>query len=299
MPKWTPADMPDLREQRIIVTGANCGLGLETARELARAGAHVILACRSIDRGNAAIADIQSGIPNASLEVVPLDLASLQSVASFVDAVHARGEPIDRLINNAGVMGPPFTTTAEGYELQFGVNHLGHFALTGGLLPMLLRAERPRVVNVASVAHRRGRMNLDNVRGEGRYSRWAMYAQSKLANLLFTFELARRAEAASSRLLSVAAHPGVSQTELPRHNWIIGLLSPLGTQSSARGAEPTLRAAAAEDVQSGEYYGPDGFNEYWGSAVRTTARPKAHDQASAQALWELSENATGVSFSFS
>jgi len=141
-------------------------------------------------------------------------------------------------------------------------------------------------------------MNLSNVRGEGRYSRWGMYAQSKLANLLFTFELARRAEAASSNLLSVAAHPGVSQTELPRHNWLIRLLSPLGTQSSARGAEPTLRAATAHDVENGEYYGPAGFNEYWGHAVRTKARSKAHDLASAHDLWELSEQATGVSFGF-
>jgi NAD(P)-dependent dehydrogenase (short-subunit alcohol dehydrogenase family) len=299
MTQWKPSDIPDLTGQRVIVTGANCGLGLETARELARANAHVVLACRSVDRASTAIADIRADLPEASLEVVALDLASLASVASFVEAMHANGAPIHRLINNAGVMGPPFSTTAEGYELQFGVNHLGHFALTGGLLPLLLQAEQPRVVNVASIAHKTGRLRLDNVRGEGRYSRWGMYAQSKLANLLFTFELDRKAKSAGSDLLCIAAHPGVSQTELPRHNALIRLLSPLGTQSSARGAEPTLRAATALDVQGGEYYGPAGFNEYWGHAVRTTARPQAHDLTSAAALWDLSERATGVGFSFS
>ncbi len=214
MGDWTAAEIPDQSGRVAVVTGANSGLGLCTARELARAGAQVVMACRDMSRGDQAAADVRSAVPDAQAEVMRLDLADLSSVRDFVAAVGERHAEIDLLINNAGVMGIPRKQTVDGFEMQIGTNHLGHFALTGLLLERLLAAPQPRVVTVSSVAHRIGRISFDDLNGERRYFRWSAYGQSKLANLIFAYELQRRADAAGVGLKSMAAHPGYSATHL-------------------------------------------------------------------------------------
>jgi len=304
---WTASDIPAQTGKFAVVTGANSGIGYHTALELARAGAHVILACRDSTKGAAAVRRIREQLPSAGIECVSLNLADLASIQRFAETVESRGKPIDLLINNAGVMAVPTRrTTADGFELQFGTNHLGHFALTGLLMPSLLRAESARVVTVSSIAHRQGKMEFDNLNGERRYKDLAAYNNSKLANLLFAFELHRRATAAGLPLLSIAAHPGVATTNLfsagsrldrqPLFSWLTEKFVPLLGQSDAQGAWPILYAATAEDAAGGDFYGPNGRFEFKGYPTHTKPSPQATDESAAAELWQISERLTHITY---
>ncbi len=283
--------MPAQAGRRVIVTGANSGIGLAAARELARAGARVTLAVRSEEKGRAAAA----GMPG-EVDVRRLDLASLDSVRSFAAAWQ---EPLDLLVNNAGLMAPPYATTVDGFEVQLGTNHLGHFALTGLLLDRLLAAPAPRVVTVSSGAHRMGRMRWDDLQWTEGYKPWAAYGQSKLANLLFTFELQRRAGESRVPLRALAAHPGYAATELQKgthsraQELAMQVLNRVVAQSADAGALPTLYAATA-DLPGGTYIGPDGPGEMRGSPKVVGVSRAAADPASQRRLWEVSEELTGV-----
>ncbi len=301
--RWSTKDIPDLSKKIVIVTGANSGIGFETAKELARKSAHVMLACRTVAKGQEAANRIRTEIPSAQLTPMALELNSLASVRAFAEAFHARFEQLHLLINNAGIMMTPYGKTEDGFEQQFGVNHLGHFALTGLLLDALAHTPGARVVNVSSLAHRFGTMDFDNLMFEkGGYSPVKAYGRSKLANLLFTQELQRRAQAAKINLIVTAAHPGGANTTLARHilnRWYLRLLSPLMglfTQSAFMGALPTLRAATDPTVQGGEYFGPDGFKEQRGYPVRVQMSEAAQNTTNARRLWEVSEQLTGVHY---
>jgi NAD(P)-dependent dehydrogenase (short-subunit alcohol dehydrogenase family) len=301
---WTAADLPDLSGKAYVVTGANSGLGFETARALAGAGGEVALACRDLGRAGTAIDRIKSATPGARVEARELDLSSLDSIARFAEAWGERR--LDVLVNNAGVMALPRRTTADGFEMQLGTNHLGHFALTGRLLPRLLAVPRARVVTVSSTMHKIGRMAWDDLQGEKRYGKWRAYGQSKLANLLFTHELQRRFEEAGADAIAVAAHPGYAATNLqttgPRMagSSFMERVSLLGnriaSQTAAMGALPTIYAAAALGVKGGDYFGPDGFMEMWGHPTRVASNRRSHDRADQLRLWDVSEELTGVRF---
>jgi NAD(P)-dependent dehydrogenase (short-subunit alcohol dehydrogenase family) len=305
-PKWTAADVPDQSGRVVVVTGANTGIGYETAAVLAGRGARVVVAVRSPDKGKDAIATITRKHPGADVTLTELDLSSLASVRSAAETLRAEHPRIDLLINNAGVMYPPKRTTADGFELQFGTNHLGHFALTGLLLDRLLEVEGSRVVTVASIAHRgRADIHFDDLQWQRGYNRVEAYGQSKLANLMFTYELQRRLTAAqgnsAAKTIAVAAHPGISNTELMRHipgTGIPGVITLAGlvTNSPAVGALATLRAATDPAVQGGQYYGPSGFRELIGHPVLVRSNRKSHDVAVQQRLWAVSEELTGVKF---
>ncbi|HEX5067767.1 MAG TPA: oxidoreductase [Myxococcota bacterium] len=303
---WTHADVPDQSGRTFVVTGANSGIGLEAAKTLAGAGAIVVLACRDARKAEEAAAEIRALHPRASLEFASLDLASLASVRDFAKAFSDRHARLDVLVNNAGVMAIPRRTTAEGFEMQLGTNHLGHFALTGLLLPLLLATPDSRVVTVSSTAHRAGRMRWDDLHGERSYQRWLHYGQSKLANLLFTYELDRRARAASLPLVAAACHPGYAATNLQFvgaqmdgsrlwegiMKWANGVFS----QPAEMGALPTLYASTAPDVRGGDYYGPDRMFETWGHPTKVASSPRSRDAESARRLWEVSEELTGVRY---
>jgi NAD(P)-dependent dehydrogenase (short-subunit alcohol dehydrogenase family) len=303
---WTADDIPDLAGQTIIVTGGNSGIGFEAARQMARKGAHVILACRDKGKAAEAITQIHTLQPSASLEAMQLDLASLESVHRFARDFAEKKVPLDVLCNNAGVMAIPRRTTAEGFEMQLGTNHLGHFALTGLLLEPLLAAPAARVVNVSSTAHKPGRIDFDDLQGEKSYGKWIAYAQSKLANLLFTYELQRRLEASGARAISVACHPGYSATNLqavgPQMSGsrIAARLMDIGnrlfSQTAAMGALPTLYAATSPDARGGDYIGPDGFMENYGHPKKVQSTARSHDRAVARRLWEVSEQLTSVRY---
>ena len=300
MAKWTADDIPDQTGRRVVVTGANSGLGYHAALELARRGARVILACRDEGRGRAAVEKLLRAAPGADAELRSLDLANLASVRAFAEAVD---EPLDILVNNAGVMAGPHRTTADGFELQFGTNHLGHFALTGLLLPRLLEADAPRVVQVSSGAHWMGKMNFDDLNAEGRYRRWGAYGQSKLANLLFMRELGHRAADAGTSLVSVAAHPGYAATHLQTtghkiDDLVMTVSNKLIAQSDAMGALPLL-FAATEDLRSGAYVGPDGIGEQRGHPKFVARSGRAKNDEDARRLWEASEQMTGITYDFS
>jgi NAD(P)-dependent dehydrogenase (short-subunit alcohol dehydrogenase family) len=303
--KWNAGDIPDQTGRVAIVTGANSGLGLVTARELARAGAKVVIACRDTTKGDRAEAEIQAQVPGADLDVRALDLADLASVRGFVARLTGEHDSIDLLINNAGVMAPPRRLTVDGFESQFGTNHLGHFALTGLLLPTLMSAPKPRVVTLSSSAHRIGKMNFDDLQGERHYNNWRAYGQSKLSNLLFCFELARRATAAGTGLLSVAAHPGYAATNLQfagpsafYEKAIMAVTNRVLAQSADMGALPTLYGATVADLPSGTFVGPDGFLEQRGHPHIVTAISRAYNESDWRRLWEISEEMTGVTYQF-
>lgn len=305
--KWTKSDIPDQSGRTALVTGANSGLGLRTATALAEAGATVLMGCRNAAKASRAEQQIRAQHPGAAVEVVELDLGDLGSVERAAARVESRSNPLDLLINNAGVMAPPRRETSDGFELQLGTNHLGHFALTGRLLGKLLAAPAPRVVTVASLAHRAGKIDFDDLNWEHGYSRWPAYGRSKLANLLFTLELSRRAAEADSELIAAAAHPGYSATNLQTAGPGVG---PLGlvakpvmklanlflAQSDEKGALPSLYAATAPDVTGGEYFGPDGLGESRGYPTRVGRKAAASDPDVARRLWEASEELTGVSY---
>ncbi len=304
--KWTADELPDLDGRTALVTGANSGIGLVAASELAGAGAHVMLGCRDPEKAARAAGEIAAAHPAAEVEVLELDLGDLTRIEAAAAEVLRRGEPLDLLINNAGVMAPPRIETADGFELQLGTNHLGHFALTGRLLPTLLAADGARVVNVSSGAHRMGSIDFDDLNWERRYSRWPAYGRSKLANLLFTFELDRRLRASGAAAISVACHPGYAATNLQttQGGGLVGraqtlamkLTNLLIAQSDATGALPTLYAAAAADVEGGDYIGPDGIGEARGHPTKVGCSEEARDAGDARRLWEASVELTGVGY---
>ena len=298
---WTAADVPGQSGRIAVVTGANSGIGFEAAAVLARRGAHTVLACRDAGKAEDAVARLSAAVPEASVSVVRLDLASLESVRAAADQILAAHDRIDLLINNAGLMWPPYGKTTDGFELQFGTNHLGHFALTGLVLEAMLPVPGSRVVTVSSSGHRAGRINFADLQSERHYGRMAAYAQSKLANLMFTYELQRRMHAAGAPTAALAAHPGVAFTELTRNlPGVIQATYPaiggLFTQSAAMGALPTLRAATDPAAAGGEYYGPGGLWQAKGYPVRVSSNARSRDQAAQQRLWDESVRLTGVTY---
>lgn len=305
--RWTVRDMPDLTGRIAVVTGANSGIGFEAARELAAHGADVTLAVRNATKGAEAQERILAEVPAATVSVGSLDLADLASVRGFAEAWSTQHpEGLDLLVNNAGVMAIPRRTTADGFEMQFGTNHLGHFALTGLLLPALIARPRSRVVTVSSGAHRFGRMDFDDLMGQRRYQRWRAYGQSKLANLLFTSELQRRLDLNSIPMLALAAHPGYADTnlqnvgpEMDGRSWMtkaMDVANGVLAQSAEMGALPTLFAATAPGLPGDSYVGPDGFLEQRGHP-RLVERSKAASVSSdARRLWSVSEDLTGVHY---
>jgi NAD(P)-dependent dehydrogenase (short-subunit alcohol dehydrogenase family) len=292
--KWTAEDIPDQSGKTAIVTGANSGLGFITARELAKHGAHVVLASRTESKAAAAKEAIEAEKPSGSVEVELLDLANLDLVKVFVSKFKEKHDKLDLLCNNAGVMAIPFQRTADGFEMQFGTNHFGHFALTAMLIERLLNTKNSRIVTVSSMAHTMGFIDFDNINAERKYSKWGAYAMSKLANLLFTYEAARRLERLGHDTIAVAAHPGYSATNLQNSMPFHTIINKLFAQDEEIGALSQLYACTAEEVGNGEYYGPDGFRGMWGHPKRVNSNRRSHDEDTAQRLWELSEKVTGT-----
>ena len=294
---WTSDDVPGQQGRLAVVTGANTGLGFETAQILAARGASVVLAVRDIEKGKRAAARIAGAAPGADVMVQPLDLASLDSIRAAAGELRANHPRIDLLINNAGVMFTPRQTTSDGFELQFGTNHLGHFALTGLLLEQMLPVPGSRVVTVSSIGHRiQARINFDDLQGERSYSRVGAYNQSKLANLMFTYELQRRLSGAGTTI-AVAAHPGLAATELSRYTpAIVAFSYALVSQHAAMGALPVLRAATDPGVAGGQYYGPRGLFGTRGYPELARSSRRSRDTAVQRRLWAVSEELTGVTF---
>ena len=333
-PPWTAEDVPDQSGRTAVITGANSGIGLEAARVLAGQGASVVLACRNPEKAALAQADIHASHPQASTTVTEIDVSSLDSVKAGAETLREENDRLDLLINNAGIMAVPEQRSVDGFELQLATNHLGHFALTGLLLDRLRATDGSRVICISSQAHRFGSMDFDDLNWERRYTSWGAYGRSKLANLLFIYELERRLrrsvegdepglgtpegspdsdrsagrpEGAKRSTIAAAAHPGFSQTELQRREPgslmdklerlarpLMGLVS----QDAAQGALPTLRAATDPEVEGGDYYGPSGFGEQTGPPVLVESSKASHDEADAERLWTVSEELTGVTFSF-
>ena len=297
MTDWTSEQIPSQAGRVVIVTGSSSGLGQETARVLARKGAEVILAVRNVNKGAAVAKLIQDEFPSAQLHVHKLDLASLTSVTEFTEAFQKEYQRLDLLINNAGVMIPPYSKTEDGFELQFGTNHLGHFALTIQLLELLKATSASRIVNVSSMAHRYGELKFSDLNWESRkYNAGRAYGDSKIANLYFTYALAKRLRQTPGAPLVLAAHPGWTSTELQRHMSFSGVLNGLFAQNLAMGTLPTLRAAIDPEARSGDYYGPKGFMEMRGYPVKVSSNALSHDQAIAEKLWTVSEMLTAVRY---
>jgi NAD(P)-dependent dehydrogenase (short-subunit alcohol dehydrogenase family) len=310
---WTTEDIPDLSEKTIVVTGANSGLGFEATKAFARGGATVVMACRSLDRGRKAAEEIRDGITEntgATLAVRECDLASLSSVAEFAEGVRDDYDELDVLCNNAGVMAIPRRETEDGFEMQLGVNHLGHFALTGHLLEMLVETDgETRVVTHSSTAHTSGEVDFEDLHRGDSYGKWEAYGQSKLANLLFAYELQRRLEDAGyTEVKSVACHPGYADTNLQYRGpeemgsklryGMMRVANAVFAQSAKRGALPLLYAATAPDADGGAYYGPGGFMDMRGAPERQESNDASHDEATAGRLWDVSEDLTGVQYDF-
>jgi NAD(P)-dependent dehydrogenase (short-subunit alcohol dehydrogenase family) len=303
---WTPENVPSLAGRRIVVTGANSGIGLDATRIFASKGARVILACRSTDKGERARDEIVRQHPEAHVEVRKLDLASLSSVQKFADDYLAKDGALDVLVNNAGVMALPRSLTEDGFEMQFGTNHLGHFALTARLFAALDRGSNARVVNVSSLVHKSGSIRFDDLHGERSYGKWSAYSQSKLANLLFTYELDRRLRAANSPVIVAACHPGYANTNLqyvgPQMEkssfgeTIMRIGNKFLAQPAELGALPTVYAAVADDVHSGDFIGPDGFMEIRGYPKHVQPASRAKDSDVARRLWDVSEKACKIEF---
>ena len=295
--KWTTENIPEINGKIAIVTGANSGIGFETARYLAFKGAHVIMACRNMQKGEAAREQLLRLHPQVKVELMHLDLSDLRSVRGFVDEITGRFDRLDLLINNAGIMMTPYGQTADGFELQFGTNHLGHFALTGLLLDLLDRTPGARVVTISSMGHRMGEIDFENLNAEKEYNRQGAYSQSTLANLLFAYELQRRLETAGVDVIYIAAHPGWTATDLQRHSGLFQFLNTFFAQKIRMGALPTLRAAVDPAAGSGDYYGPEGFGGMRGYPVKVDSNSRSHDTEIAAKLWTVSEQLTGVSYS--
>jgi len=298
---WTIENIPNLNGKTIIITGANSGIGYEAAKEFSRKGATVIMACRNMDKAAKALIEIKKDIPNTDAEIMELDVSSLKSVKLFAETFKAKYTKLDILLNNAGVMMPPYGKTIDGFELQFATNHLGHFALTGELIDLLIATPGSRVVNVSSMAHMMGNMNFNDMmfeNGKG-YTPSKAYGRSKLSNLLFTYELQRRFEAMNADTMTVAAHPGVSSTNLGRHVGNKGFFSLMFnnmSQTPDMGALPSIRACVDKDVRGGQYYGPGNFMNMTGYPVLVKSNSKSHNIKDAAKLWELSEKLSGVKY---
>jgi NAD(P)-dependent dehydrogenase (short-subunit alcohol dehydrogenase family) len=296
MTQFTRKSRPDQKGTIAVITGANSGIGLETARALAEKGATAILACRNMRKANEARVDILKSVANADVHIMELDLSDMESIHSFSKSFGDKFEKLDLLINNAGVMALPFSKTKQGFETTFGTNHLGHFALTGLLLPRLRMARGSRVVTLSSLAHVPGKIDFENLNAEKGYSKNRVYSQSKLANLLFAFELDRRLKRAGVSALSVAAHPGWTITGLQANTKLFTFLNPFFGQQPVDGALPTLLAATSSAVSSGDYYGPQGRMELRGGAKKVKGSRASQNAATAKRLWEVSETLTGVSY---
>ncbi|MBD3345458.1 MAG: SDR family NAD(P)-dependent oxidoreductase [Chitinivibrionales bacterium] len=296
MHKWTHHDISDQTGRITIITGANSGLGFAAASALAQKNATVIMACRNINKGEAAAAKIRALSNDARLSVMKIDLASLSSVRKFADEFKTRFNRIDHLLNNAGVMAPPYSKTSDGFELQFGINHLGHFALTGLVLDLLLKTGNSRIVTMSSGAHYMGSMDFDNLNWGKGYSPWPAYGRSKLANLLFTYQLQRKLESVNTDSKALAAHPGYAATNLQRNSFFFRIFNPLFAQKPEKGAWPMLYAATADNVRGGEYYGPDGLFQLHGHPQKVQSSKESYNQDRAGKLWDISEKLTGISF---
>jgi NAD(P)-dependent dehydrogenase (short-subunit alcohol dehydrogenase family) len=303
--RWTTDDIPDLTGNIALVTGGNSGLGFETVKALAGKNAHTVLACRNVEKGHAAQDQISQQMPDASIEVMQLDLASLASVRQFAEEFLLKHNQLNILVNNAGVMATPYQTTVDGFELQFGTNHLGHFALTGLLLNALLNTSNSRVVAVSSIAEQMGQINFDDLMSENSYERWRAYGQSKLANVLFAYELQRKLETEKASTISVAVHPGVAATNLrtklmtretPFLHRIQGYFWEMLSQSLEMGVLPQLYAATAPDVQGGKFYAPGGFLQRAGYPKKVRSSRKSYNETLARQLWAVSEELTGVEY---
>ncbi|MCU0377996.1 MAG: oxidoreductase [Bacteroidales bacterium] len=302
MTKWDADRIGDLNGKRVIITGGASGIGYEAAVKLAAKGAEVILAVRTIDKGEKAATKIKDSHPDANVTVMHLDLGDLKSVRQFAEEFSVRFNNLDILINNAGVMVPPYRKTEQGFELQFGVNHLGHFALTGHLLPLLSATPGSRIVTVSSIAARKAKINFDNLDGSKGYNPMTFYRQSKLCNLLFAIELQNRINGSANGLISIACHPGVSATNLisrgsgKEAGWLVKQLMKLFIQSAEMGSLPTLYAATEPGLKGGEYIGPDGPNGTRGYPIVTDESKKLFKPDQAALLWKMSETLTGVKF---
>ena len=302
MSAWTAEQIPDQTGRLAVVTGGSSGLGLITARELARKGARVVLAVRTTSKGESVAQEIRSASPDAQVEVRELDLASLASVRAFAEKLNAEEPVLDLLVNNAGIMMTPAQKTADGFEMQLGTNHLGHFALTGLLLDALGKSSDPRVVTVSSIEHKPGHIRFDDLNSERGYAPRKAYQQSKMANAVFAIEFDRRLRAAGSPILSVMAHPGYSATNLQSTGptgaaaFVMKISNAVVAQKPERGALPQLYAATAPGVEGGQFFGPSGFQEMRGDVTEVEAVPEAHDPEIGRRLWAVSEELTGVSF---
>lgn len=297
--KWTSENIPNQKGKVVIVTGSSSGIGFEAARELAKKDATVIIAVRNVEKGNNAANKIRAEHKNADVHVLEIDLASLDSVKAFTKTFKEKFSKLDLLINNAGVMIPPYSKTEDGFELQFGTNHLGHFALTGLLLDVIKTTENSRIVNLASGAHKFGNLNFDDLNwGKRKYSAFKAYGDSKISNLYFTYELKRKFEENNISTKVTAAHPGWTATELQRHSGLFGFLNPFFAMKQWQGALPTLRAAIDVNINNGDYFGPDGWQEWKGFPVKVESNKLSHDESIAQKLWDVSEKLTGIKYSF-
>lgn len=306
--KWSILDIPDQSGKVAIVTGANIGTGFEVSKALASKGAEVIMACRSVEKGESAVEKIKKEFPKSSLKVMDLDLAELSSIKNFSQLFHENYESLDILCNNAGIMATPKLKSKDGFELQLGTNHLGHFALTGLLMDIILRTPKSRIVNVSSAAHRSGKIDFDDIMKEKEYSRFSAYSQSKLANLLFTYELQRKLEEEAHSTISVGAHPGLAATNLvlsgPGYGRgrilksIMSFFSKLISQSAEMGALPILYASISLDVDGGDYIGPGGFRGMRGYPKKEESSKESYDQEVAKKLWDISTELTKTKYNF-
>lgn len=294
--QWINENIPEQSGKLVLVTGANSGLGYEVSRGLALKGAIVVMACRDLKKGEEAAVKIRGEAPSGEVRLMQLDLADLNSVKRFAEEVHAEYTRLDTLINNAGVMATPYGKTEDGFELQFGINHLGHFALTGQLLDLLEDTPGARIVTVSSYAHAFGWINFGDLNAEKFYYKWMAYCQSKLANLLFAYELQRKLSQGGKEAISLAAHPGSTVTNLQKHTAFFSFVNSIIGHGQEQAALPILFAATRPEIEGGDYIGPDGFLGQRGYPHKARSSARSHNEATAQRLWEVSEELTGVEY---
>ena len=294
---WNTNNIADQNNRVVIITGATSGLGKEATKILAGKNATVIMAVRNTEKGESVAAEFKKILPDAKIDVRKLDLGSLDSVRSFSEGMNTYYERLDILINNAGVMACPFSKTKDDFEIQMGTNHLGHFALTGLLMPLLKKTKASRIVATSSIAHRQGDIDFEDINwGKRKYATGKAYGDSKLANLYFAYELARKLKNDPNAPMVTAAHPGWTSTDLQRHSLMFRILNPIFSQNVANGVLTTLRAALDEQAEPGDYFGPSGFMEAKGSPIVVKSNEMSHNETNAKRLWELSEKMTGVQF---